>query len=185
MKLTQIELEERLLYSALVSGKTASFADAASKRLYKLLDGPTPLSYLAKLHQDDIHQLCVQARTGAYKKNARCFYELSRNPPDLVNCTPEDLEKYHGIGMKTSRFFILWTRPEARYAALDTHILRWLRHNGVWTPDRTPYVQSQYLRLEAIFIKIADDLGLTPRQLDWKIWTEGSGYKGSVQNGPE
>lgn len=182
--MTQIELEQRLLYSVIVAGKTATFADEASERLYRLLDGPTPLQYLSKLHLDDIEALCKTARTGAYKKNAKAFYELSRNPPDLRTCTPEDLEKYHGVGMKTARFFIVWTRPEARYAVLDTHILRWLRQRGVWTPDRSPRYERDYLRLEAIFIKIADSLGLTPRQLDWKIWQEASGYRGSVQDGP-
>lgn len=183
--MTQIDLEQKLLYAVCVAGKTATFADQATDRLYKLLDGPTPLLYLDKLHLDDITQLCVQARLGAYKKNARAFYELSRNPPDLQNCLPSDLERYHGIGMKTSRFFIVWTRPEALYAVLDTHILRWLRARGVWTADRTPRYAREYERIESIFIKIADSLRLTPRELDWKIWKEASGYKGDVQDGPE
>ena len=87
--------------------------------------------------------------------------------------------------MKTSRFFIVWTRPEEKYAVLDTHILRWLRQRGVWTPERTPRYPREYERIEDTFIKIADSLGLTPRELDWKIWKESSGYKGDVQEGPE
>lgn len=181
--MTQTELEQKLIYAVIVAGKAAKFADQATDRLFKLLDGPTPLQYLAKLHLDDITQLCKTARTGAYAKNARFLWEVSRNPPDLRNCTPADLEKYHGVGMKTSRFFIVWTRPEARYAVLDTHILRWLHQRGVWVPARTPRC-GDYERIERTFIKIADSLGLTPRQLDWKIWSEGSGYKGEVQSGP-
>ncbi len=181
---TQVELEERLIYAVIVAGKAASFADKATEALYKLLDGPTPLLYLAKLHYADIENLCRAARTGAYRKIARSLHELSRNHPDLVNCLPEGLEKYYGIGMKTSRFFIVWTRPEARYAVLDTHILRWMRQRGVWTPDRSPRYRNTYERLESIFIKHADSLGLTPRQLDWKIWSENSLYKGTIQSGP-
>ncbi len=48
MGLTQIELEQRLLYCVVVAGKSAIVADQSTDRLYKLLGGPTPLQYLAK-----------------------------------------------------------------------------------------------------------------------------------------
>ena len=182
--LTQVELEKKLIYAVIVAGKDAQFADNATERLFKLLDGPTPFTYLSKLHLDDIENLCRTAKTGAYKKNSKALWQLAYSPPDLLTCGPEVLERYHGIGMKTSRFFIVWTRPEARYAVLDTHILRWMSQQGIWTPGRTPRYESTYLRLERIFIKEADRLGLTPRQLDWQIWSEAAKYKGTIQSGP-
>jgi hypothetical protein len=183
MPLTQVELERRLIYAIVVSGKAASFADKACLAFWRLLGGPTPFQFMAGLSYRDILDLCIAARLGAYRKNAKAFHDLSRSLPDLRTCLPADLEKFHGIGKKTSRFFITWTRPEARYAVLDVHILRWMAQHGIWTPARTPR-HNDYQRLERVFLQEADRLGLTPRQLDWKIWQEGSKYKGDIQSGP-
>lgn len=180
--LTQQVLEERLIYAVIVAGKSAKFADWASKRFLELLDGPTPFQYLFKLHYDDIYALCKQASVGGYAKNARCFHELSRALPDLATCSPQELEVFTGIGPKTSRFFITWTREGAEYAVLDTHILAWLREKGYPAPFKTPRSPETYANFEDIFLKEAKLRGVTPRQLDWEIWKSRSNYQGTVQS---
>jgi thermostable 8-oxoguanine DNA glycosylase len=80
--------------------------------------------------------------------------------------------KIHGIGPKTSRFFILWTRPHERYAALDVHILRWLRGLGHNAPRSTPNGRK-YGELEKIFLSEADKRGLSPGELDAQVWEAG------------
>ena len=88
---------------------------------------------------------------------------------------PEELEEIHGIGPKTSRFFIMWTRPGANYAALDTHILKWLALRGHKVPKSTPS-GKKYKEIEKIFLREAAELGMSPQELDTIIWKSFSGY---------
>lgn len=104
---------------------------------------------------------------------AKGLQQIVEGELDLWVIMPEDLEKVHGIGPKTSRFFIMWIRPGERYAALDVHILRWLKARGHDAPRTTPSY-PKYSHLEAIFIAEADALGKTPRQLDYEIWEVGA-----------
>ena len=61
--------------------------------------------------------------------------------------------------------------------ALDVHVLRWLHENDVPVPKNfaTPTSKKKYLELEQKFLKLADDLHITPRELDYRIWKDGSG----------
>lgn len=118
-----------------------------------------------------------EVRSGNYNKISRALTELMEKDFNLSTCSVEDLESIHGIGPKTARFFILWTRPDANYAALDVHVLRWLREKGYDVPRSTPS-GPKYKRIEKIFLTEAKTLGLTPRQLDEMIWVAGSQYPG-------
>jgi thermostable 8-oxoguanine DNA glycosylase len=124
-----------------------------------------------------------ESRTGNYTKLAACIRGLLTAKLDLATCAPIDLEAIHGIGPKTSRFFILWTRPGAEYAALDVHVLRWLRLMGHDAPKATP-TGAKYAELERVFLVLAKSFGMTPRELDHAIWIEGSNYVGAVQAQP-
>jgi endonuclease III len=176
------KLEAALVYACIVAGKSARFTDAVMSRLHeKLEDGETYFGMFTRLLYHEplgLYPLLFGAKAGNYRKLERCFKELVQAQDlDLQTCTPDDLEKIHGIGPKTSRFFILWTRPGARYAALDVHILRWLRLNGYPdAPRSTPPGGPAYQRWEQIFLAEADARGLTARELDRQIWDAGSGY---------
>lgn len=173
--LSQSELEARLIYAVIVAGKSADFADQVCYTLWdRIPQGQTPLEWIRGLGPDKLLQELMQARTGNYKKNHKCLWELAHWGLNLQTCTPQDLEAIYGIGPKTSRFFILWTRPNERFAVLDVHILRWLRSQGVGCPERTPR-GKRYYDLERRFIKLADSLGKTPRELDYEIWCAASG----------
>lgn len=166
------ELEYRLIYSLIVAGKSANFTTAAMDRL-----GNPDLATVRKWKESGV--LCDElkkARTGNYTKLSKALSELSEQEIDLETATPERLELIHGIGPKTSRFFIIWTRPAERYAALDVHVLRWLKEQGHNAPRSTPSGEK-YRELEKIFISEADKRGMTPRELDYEIWSKGSGYK--------
>ena len=184
-KLTDNELQCRILYAVVVAGKTAEFADRAMTQLHHLFLQHNCITWFEAIRViDKMGKLLIfltAASTGNYTKIERSFRELANCKIDLRICEPQDLEKCHGVGPKTSRFFILWTRPGARYAALDVHILRWLHEQGhANIPKNTPNY-GVYKRIEKLFIDEADKLGLTPRELDWQIWENGSGYKGKVQ----
>ena len=102
---------------------------------------------------------------------------------NLRTCSPEELEEIPGFGMKTSRFFILHTRPDAQVACLDTHILEWLSYYTSYDVKKSPS-KNKYLELEHVFLKIADSMNSTPADLDLKIWNKqrGSDEKPLVAN---
>ncbi len=138
--------EASLIYSIIVAGKSATFADKATVAFLDALRKPfksprskTPFQLLRMMPVSLIEECARYAKTGNYGKLARACYELANKQIDLLTVTPEKLETIHGIGPKTSRFFIMWTRPAETYAALDVHILRWLRNNGYpHAPKATP-----------------------------------------------
>jgi thermostable 8-oxoguanine DNA glycosylase len=171
----QEELECRILYAIIVAGKSARFAEQAFKQLFGTPTTSVFEIVRAWVKEGVLPERLRTARVGNYGKIERAFKELVAAKIDLATCCPEELEKIHGIGPKTSRFYIIWTRPEARVAVLDVHILRWLRKLGHDVPLITPS-QPRYARIEKLFLKIADESGLTPRQVDEQIWMKGSNY---------
>jgi hypothetical protein len=119
-------------------------------------------------------ELVKQAGLGCHSQRAASFLDLMEKVGaglDIATCTVEQLEDVHGIGKKTSRFFVMYTRPgKHRYAILDVHILDWLRSQGYQAPKHTPKATSTYNRLEQEFIREADARGVTPLELDAAIW---------------
>jgi thermostable 8-oxoguanine DNA glycosylase len=110
------------------------------------------------------------AGLGCYNQRARSFLELAMAGLDLRACQPSELEAIYGIGKKTSRFFIMYTRPTASEAAvLDTHVLKWLHLQGHDVPSATPK-GKRYNEIEGIFLEEARQRGLTALELDRQIW---------------
>ncbi len=174
---TQYKLEYKLLFSLVVAGKSAKFAEAVMARFLSDKDSEmSPFDWVRLLANTTIVGFgsgllgrLMLVRSGNYTKLERAFRLIVEADLDLRVCTPEDLEKVPGIGPKTSRFLILWTRPNARYAALDTHILKWLRYLGYNAPLTTPS-GKKYAELETIFLTEADKRKIKPAKLDYTIW---------------
>lgn len=187
MDISDKELQYRIIYSVIVAGKNAKFAEKKTKELLKDMDlGETPFHIIGRwmCHVSQLFELNItnmvlyklkESKTGNYYKLNKCLRELINSGINLRTCSIEDLEKIHGIGPKTARFFIIWTRPDARCAALDVHVLRWLGKQGYKVPKATPS-GKKYKELEQIFLNEAAKLNITPRELDEKIWVEGSKF---------
>jgi len=107
---------------------------------------------------------------GNHTMKSRTFMELAHSNLDLKNCTIDDLSKIHGIGPKTARAFLVHTRPNQRYAVVDTHLLKFLRDQGIMAPKSTPPEGPQYQRLEKAFLDICDKYSLDAAHLDLTIW---------------
>lgn len=175
----QHELEWKLIYSVIVAGKSAVFTKGAMKRLLPSDNGfaemRSPFRQVRNwIKRGVLAERLREARTGNYTKLQKCLEAICHCAVDLRTCRPQELEQYHGIGPKTSRFFILWTRKNARYAALDVHILRWMAGLGIDVPKQTPQSSSKYLYLEQLFIAEADKRKVLPGELDHAIWIESS-----------
>lgn len=114
----------------------------------------------------------MKVKMGQYTRITNAFRQVAKLP-SLTTITLAELEQVKGIGMKTSRFFMLHSRPNQRLAVLDTHILKWLKERWVHTsvPKATP-ARAKYLELEKVFLDYADGRDWTPAQLDLYIWTE-------------
>lgn len=175
---TDWELEELILFWVCAAGKNGRTAARCLENLMEDIEGhywgPMKAIFMAA-YKFNLPFLLRDNGIGCYMSKARSFLELAvavgSKKLDLRTCSADDLEKIHGIGMKTSRCFIIHSRPGARYAGLDTHILKHLKACGVENvPKSTPSSKKEYLRLEKEFLKIADLNKMTPAAYDLMIW---------------
>jgi len=176
--LSDEEIEYRLIYAIIVAGKSASFVRNVMARLLKT---NRPFQEIRKyIKQGKLAEKLREARTGNYSKIEIALKELVKLKVDLRSCSPEELEVVHGIGPKTSRFFILSVDEQRKVAALDVHVLRWLKGLGYDAPKATPS-GKKYRELEKAFIDEADKLGITPAELDRRVWSAGAGYESAEE----
>jgi hypothetical protein len=98
--------------------------------------------------------------------------ETSKGRLNLHTCTRDDLTACPGIGLKTASFFLIYTRKDATYACLDTHILRWLREECGYAeaPLTSPTSKRQYTHWENIYLEEARKGGWDPTELDLHLW---------------
>lgn len=173
---TDEELEWFLFFSIAVAGKTGLIVEQAVERFFQFAH-ERPFEYIRQLMADGWYTAALRAaRVGQYTKMNRAMRHIIQSGLNPRTCTLDELEAVPGIGPKTARFFLLYTRPGQRVAALDIHILRFLRRIGVDAPDNTPQNPKTYRRLEKAFLDAADGLEMTPAELDDVLW-RGSSYK--------
>lgn len=116
---------------------------------------------------------------GCFNNKAKSFKELIKSRINLRQCTVDDLERIAGIGPKTSRCFLLHSRPNQAYAGLDRHILAYMRDRGYDVPKSTP-TNKKYKQIEQEFIKIANNLGKSIAELDLEVWNK---YRANKKGG--
>jgi thermostable 8-oxoguanine DNA glycosylase len=176
---TDNELQELLVFCVCVAGKTAK---TIAPKVHSYC-GYHPTKSPFQLIYDDWgnnFQDMYKCKLGKYTTLTQAFAEMVavckwKGGPksadiDLRKCTIEELESITGIGPKTSRFFIMSSRPNVRYAALDTHVLGYLNRNGISAPKSTPSSKKQYKELEQKFLELADKSGKSPAEFDLSIW---------------
>ncbi|MGH7175568.1 MAG: hypothetical protein ACREGR_04390, partial [Minisyncoccia bacterium] len=135
---SDVELEEAAIFALLVSGKKAV---TTAKHLDKLLrdagfDGSnSPFAAVKTLSAEELPELRKNYGFGCFTMKSRGLMELVNSGLNLRTCTCEDLEEIYGISYKTSRFFILHSRPDQTCVPLDTHNLAELRELGYKVPS--------------------------------------------------
>lgn len=172
------ELEARILFWVLAAGKNGTRAAKITNEminhwnsLFPIEEPPSPFYMLQHFDYMELVEQLKYYKTGCQSIKARTLSELCRAELDLRTCTAEDLEKIFGIGMKTSRCFIIHSRKDAKYAGLDTHVLKYLKELGYDVPKSTP-TRKKYLVLEEIFLQLAHLEGMLPAELDIQIWNK-------------
>lgn len=184
---TEEELEEFLIFSIMVAGKSAK---QTSKKLDSFLFGTlgiiSPFDWiqnLVNLENNGISKnyplmYCMKIhKLGQYTRLHSAFTGILQFKNKLKTVTLEELESVSGIGSKTSRFFILHSRANQRLAVLDTHILSHMRDDlGIHTPKATPN-RKRYLELEEKLLSVIDNSGKTFADYDLEIWKKISNNK--------
>lgn len=164
--LTEWELQARLVFSVIVAGKNAKFARNVISKLF--VPEELPFTTLRRwIWAGKLEENLRRAGSGNYGKMTKCFPELIRLDPR--SCALEELESVNGIGPKTARFYLLWIGRKIECAALDVHILKFLRKLGYNAPKTTP-TGRKYMELEKVFLNECKLRKKTPNELDAEVW---------------
>lgn len=178
---TQSELEEFLLFTIVVAGKTAYIQ---AKKLEEFLSSinarlmmPDTISPFQSIKSAYIHGILLEeihkAKLGQYKKIYSSFVYIADNHHDLTRMTPELLELIPGVGMKTSRFFLLHSdiTYKDHIAILDTHILKFIRENiDNRAPKSTPTNSKTYKYWEDKFLLWCNKNNKDAAEFDLEVW---------------
>ena len=179
---TEGELQKFLLFCIVVAGKTAyiqtkkldEFLDSVNERLMM----PEHISPFQSLKSADQHGILMQeiqkAKLGQYKKIHSAFKYITERDFDLTRMTPETLECIPGVGMKTSRFFLLHSDKsyQNNIAILDTHILKFIKENiDDRAPKSTPTIKVTYKYWEDLFLYWCECNKKNVADFDLEVWS--------------
>lgn len=168
---TDDELLEFWLFALFVRGKNA---DVQARKLHQMGQILGKWSILNYMSDETIETVLRQVKAGQYgtlvPAISQTMERLYDDPQFLRTAKTWELESITGVGPKTSRFFILHSRPKARLAVLDTHILNYLNERGGHRVPRTTPTGKRYADLEDKFLLYADFEGVDPAAFDLAIW---------------
>lgn len=194
---TEGELEEFALFTVAVAGKKAVMISEKLDRFLWLARSRvaryfrkelriaqrvvdwTPFKLIRTLDHitqfsgegDEMLSLMKKVKLGKYSLLVEAFRQLAFGHLNLRTCPCSALESIPGIGFKTSRFFVLHSRPgQNDIAVLDTHVLHFLRDQGIPAPKSTPSSPATYARLESQFLKLAKASKRSVADFDLEIW---------------
>jgi thermostable 8-oxoguanine DNA glycosylase len=177
----QYELEEFLLFCIVVAGKTAyiqaqklnDFLVSVNTRLM-MPENINPFQSLKSAEQHGIlFEEIKKAKLGQYKKIYSGFKFITQIDYNLSKMTPQILEKIPGIGMKSSRFFLLHsdTFYKDKIAILDTHILKFIKENiDDKAPKSTPVIPITYIFWEDMFLSWCRKNNKNVADFDLEVW---------------
>lgn len=171
-------LEEHIIFWIAVAGKKAQTIapriDAVLKEGYKRLGhkGPhVPFKIVRQLGRHRLRALLKKNGIGCHGDKARAMIDLAKAGFDLKTCSRDELITIRGISFKTANCFIMHSRQNARCAAFDTHLLKFMKAMGCDNvPEQAPQTLRQHERLEKVFLEISDGLGFAPADLDLITW---------------
>ncbi|MDW9478838.1 hypothetical protein GOB57_09090 [Sinorhizobium meliloti] len=165
-------LQEFWLFCVAVAGKKATMiAGKIDEFLSLKAPGELPFDYVRRLDAEGRLEAAMKGvRLGKYDLLGKSWPAIvSPEAPDLRTAEADELQDIHGVGFKTSRFFVLHSRDDANVAVIDTHVLKYLKSRRHRVPETIP-VGKEYLRLEQLMLKYARAAGMTMADFDLTIW---------------
>ena len=178
---TEEELQLFLLFCIVVAGKTAyiqaekleQFLLSVNKRLM-MPENVKPFQTIKSAEQHGIlFEEIKLAKLGQYKKIYSGFKYISEHEFNLSRMTTKILEEIPGVGMKTSRFFLLHsdTFYKDQIAILDTHILKFIKENiDDRAPKSTPVIPLTYRFWENMFLVWCKKNNKSVADFDLEVW---------------
>jgi thermostable 8-oxoguanine DNA glycosylase len=178
---TEEELQLFLLFCIVVAGKTAyiqaekleQFLLSVNERLM-MSENVSPFQSIRSAEQHGIlFEEIKLAKLGQYKKIYSGFKYISEHEFDLSRMTPKILEEIPGVGMKTSRFFLLHSDKfyKDQIAILDTHILKFIKENiDDRAPKSTPVIPLTYRFWEERFLNWCKQNNKNVADFDLEVW---------------
>jgi len=178
---TKNELQDFLLFTIVVAGKTAyiqaqkleQFLSSINTRL-SMPEHTSPFQSLKSADQHGIlMEEILKAKIGQYKKIYNGFKYISEREYNLNRMTPQLLECIPGVGMKTSRFFLLHSDKyyKDKIAILDTHILKFIKENiDDRAPKSTPTIAVTYKYWEDVFLSWCEVNNKDMAEFDLEVW---------------
>lgn len=165
------ELQETILFWICVAGKTAKTIAKALDDLLEEIGAKEkhPFEVIANIPEKELALKLKNNGIGCFTLKARAIKEIAESNINLRACAADDLEKIYGIGMKTSRCFLIHSREDAKYAGIDTHLLKFLRSKGHDVPKSTP-TKRKYLELEQLILDYAKAANKTVAEFDLDVW---------------
>ena len=178
---TEEELQLFLLFCIVVAGKTAYIqADKLEQFLCSVnerLMMPLCVSPFQTIKSADQHGILMEeiqkAKLGQYKKIHSAFKYISEREYNLKRMTPDQLELIPGVGMKSSRFFLLHSdiNYQNNIAILDTHILKFIKENiDDRAPKSTPTIRVTYKYWEDVFLHWCELNNKNVADFDLEVW---------------
>jgi thermostable 8-oxoguanine DNA glycosylase len=171
------ELQLVLLFWIAAAGKKASVVAKNLEKLMKygerLFKTDEPFTIIKQLG-DDLPETLKSHGFGCFNNKAKSMLALAWSNLDLKKCSVMDLEAIWGVGPKTARCFLMHSRKNSRFAGLDTHVLKYMRQQGIDVPKSTPS-GKKYLEIEQKFLELADKSGKSLAEFDLEIWNHYSG----------
>jgi thermostable 8-oxoguanine DNA glycosylase len=178
---TEEELQLFLLFCIVVAGKTAyiqaekleQFICSVNERLM-MPELVLPFQTIKSAEQHGILMEEIQkAKLGQYRKIYAGFKFISEYKFDLRHTTTKQLEVIPGVGMKSSRFFLLHSDEtyKDRIAILDTHILKFIKENiDDRAPKSTPTIAVTYKYWEDVFLYWCELNNKNVANFDLEVW---------------
>ena len=178
---TESQLQEFLLFCILVAGKTAyiqakkleEFLSSINERLM-MPEHCSPFQSIKSAEQHGIlMEEILRSKLGQYKKIYNGFKYISEREYNLNRMTPQILECIPGVGMKTSRFFLLHSDIyyKDKIAVLDTHILKFIKENiDDRAPKSTPVIAITYKYWEDAFLYWCESNNKKVADFDLEVW---------------
>lgn len=129
----------------------------------------TPFEIIRHLNRFDIlPRELKKFGIGCFNKKAEYMTDLVSRNLNLRTCSVQDLESVKGIKFKSSRCFVLHTRPNQEYAGLDRHALNFLKEKGHVIPKSL--TRKNYEILEKIFLNYVHESEASTSEFDLNNW---------------
>ena len=177
---TDAELEFFLLFCIVVAGKKSDIQANKLEEWYddRVYHKDTPFEHIERLDADgELRSSLEKVRMGQYNRLVNSFQDVigvgGRGRMNLSKCSLQDLCLIRGVKLKTSNFFLTHSREGYNVPVLDTHVLKFLKAEGIKNvPKSTPQDEKLYNSLAKQFTTIAKRRRMSVADLDLQVWKQ-------------